>query len=245
MIKALLLAAALQGGEGAKILVPKGVEASWIYKSEKPAASAPAFDIDPKGGLWMLPHPRLLSLPSGGALPSKEDLRDLAFDAKGRLYLISDRAAGTLQVLPKDEDKRRWVRVKEKMLLPGPGWRLASGAESMLCWGYNPETKMHEVWRLKDRRKLFESKDRIQALLPEGGKFKAAQGGISHYARLESGAVFAAGATEVWLQGGAKPLPLLEAPYARIRARGRSLYIALRDGGILKLEGLHHLEPLR
>ena len=244
MIKFLFLVFSLNAAPGPQILLPKGVEASWVFKSEKPAASAPLFDVDLKGGLWMLPHPRLLSLPSGGFLPSKEDLRDLAFDMKGRLYLISDRAAGTLQILKKDEDKRRWIRVKEKMLLPGPGWRLASGAESMLCWGYNPETEMHEVWRLKDKRKLFASKDRIQALLPEGDKFKAVKSGISHYARLGSGAVFAAGATEVWLEG-AKPLPLLEAAYTRIRARGSALYIGLREGGVLKVEGLQNLESLR
>ncbi len=270
-LRALITVALIQGapafaaGDGEpRFFLPKGVQASWLVKPEQDLPPDCRFDVDSKGRAYLLVHPRILRLPTGSALPLKEDVRDLLLTSSDKLYLLSDRAAGPAELKGPDEEERTWARVKEKLLLPGAGWRLAEGgSQGVLAYGYNPDTQRYEAYRLRDRRKLLESEERIQALCADGGSLVAALPG--RLLRFSEGSkpkeVSSGGATQLvqvpglglaaahpqgltLIRAGRKPVPILEAAFPKIRARGGDLYVMLREGGILKLSGLAALKEL-
>jgi hypothetical protein len=237
--------------------LPQGAKAAWVVPQGKALPANARFEVDPAGGVWLLPVPRLLLGADGAALVLDDELRDLAFSGK-ELSVASDRAAGGLALRKLKSGLAGTL--KRQMLLPGPGWRLAEGPDGAVAFGFDPEQDKALLFRLKDRRKVLAWPERVLAAVgAEGAWFLSTPSGIQRIS--SSGAVQAWGALPggasslAWVQGAglaaAGPLgvglfsaagklrPLLDAKGPRVRGRGANLYVLLPDqGGVLKITGL-------
>ena len=243
---------------GSKLALPTGAKAAWLIQPGKALPSGTRFDLDRQGNVWLLPVPNLLTRVDGAGVAMREPVRDLVF-VNGVLSLVSDIAAGGLQVL-----KREHVRsgsVRRQLLLPGPGWRLADGgAAGAVAYGVDQDSGQSWLLRLKDRRKLLALPERILAVLgrPDGwylstpgGLLKVTSAGtVTHLGRVPGGAsslawvdkagLVAAGPQGAALVSGGKAWPFLLTPNPRVRARGANLYVLVPfNGAVLKITGLH------
>jgi hypothetical protein len=248
------------GADEPSLRLPKGLRADWVL-GPGPAFKPSARLLVDRGKVWVLAQPHAMVSSDGKGLVLEDAAQDLGLDASGRLYISTDRAAGTL----KPDKKLRSASLQVKLLLPSPAWRLADGgSHGMLAYGSDPEDGQAKALRLRDRRALFQWPGRILGIQStpkglvvagsEGLSLLADDGRITPLAfpRAARSMAYVQGAglavaTEdgAWLLPLDKgPTPFLSAPGLRLRAEGPILYALMpAQGGVLRLRGLEALLP--
>jgi hypothetical protein len=237
--------------------LPAGAKASWVLPQGAALPSQARFEVDAKGGIWLLPVPRLLMGADGARVVLDEMAHDLAFSGP-ELLLGTDLATGGLKLRNLKDGLA--AKVKRQLMLPGPGWRLASSPHGAVVYGFDAEQGKSLLFRVKDRHKVLAWPERVLAAvgsddawflstpsgiqrISNGGALQAwgrLPGGASSLAWLEGVGLAAAGPKGVGIFSAAGKLrPLLDAKSPRVRARGSDLYVLLpEEGGVLKITGL-------
>ena len=246
------------GQPGPGLFLPAGAKSAWVLAPGKALAVSARFDVDPLGGVWVLPVPHALIRADGLGLVLEKEARDLAFGSGG-LCLSTDLVAGPLRLHEGDKSRSGWI--ERKLLLPSSAWRLAKGgSDGVVAFGWDAESSQSVLYRVKDRHKVLAWPDRILAaegsdsawsLATPGGAFRVTRqgsatawgqlpGGISSLTWLEGAGLVVAGpdgAALMTAPGKLKPLILAKSP--RVRAHGGALYVLLPEqGGVLKITGL-------
>jgi hypothetical protein len=260
LLLSLLLASALLGAaaDEAQLNLPRGAKAAWAVPEGAALPAGARFDVDAKGGVWLLPVSRVLTRADGVGLVLEQEMRDLAFDG-GELRLASDLAAGGLRLT--DVKGKVSGKVKPLLLAPGPGWRLAEGGtDGVVAFGWDEDAGRSALVRLNDRRKVLQWPERVLAAVAGGGAWYlatpsgvqrvsregkaqpwgAVPGGISSLAWVEGAGLAAGGPQGVSLFTAAgKRRPLVSAKAPRVRGKSGALYVLLpSQGGVLKITGL-------
>jgi hypothetical protein len=239
------------------LALPPGAKAVWALPQGAALPAGARFEVDAAGSVWLLPMPRLLTRADGAALVLDEMARDLVFDGR-ELLLATDLAAGGLKL--RQLKGGLAAKVQRKLMLPGPGWRLAAGSDGAVAFGFDADQGRSLLFRVQDRHKVLAWPERVLAAVGTAeGWFLATPSGIQRVSKagaLQAWGVLPGGASSLaWVQGAGlaaagpkgaglftaagKLQPLLDAQSPRVRARGSDLYVLLPEaGGVLKITGL-------
>jgi hypothetical protein len=252
---ALALAGSLSAAPAKALNLPRGAKAAWVLKLKSTRLKDSVdFDVDRKGGLWLLPDPKILLRRDGLALVLAQPVDSLAFDPKGGIVLVAGQAEGRLGIRRVKAGLLGFLR--DRLVLPGAHWSLA---DWNTAFGPDHDDGGFSLVRLSSRRRLLVWPRRILAAArtPEGwvlstpdalvrvdrgGRSKVIgrfPGGATGLAYVPGVGLAVAGPAGVGLLIHGVARTLLMAPSPRVRAHGRDLYVLVPSlGGVLKISGL-------